>query len=106
MKKITKTEVKRIMKKEGNIRVGLLPCKMSPNGVWMTPTWLTISSVEELDKWTNEYSYYNCNAETGKRVSYYLDTDLEPSKSQCVACSGTGIYQGDDCPFCNGIGIK
>lgn len=106
MKKITKTEVKRIMKKEGNIRVGLLPCKMSPNGVWMSPTWLTISSVEELDKWINEYSYYNCNAETGKRVSYYLDTDLEPSKSQCVACSGTGIYQGDDCPFCNGIGIK
>ena len=39
----------------------------------MSPTWLTISSEAELEKWTNEYSYYNCNAETGKRVTYYLN---------------------------------
>ena len=105
MKKITKTEVKRVMKKEGNIKVGLLPSKMSPNGVWMTPTWLTLSNEIELDKGINEYGYYNCNEEVGKRVSFWImeENDIK-EKHCCIACNGTGVYQGNDCPFCNGMG--
>ena len=106
MKKITKTDIKRLIKKEGSVRVGLLPSKISPEGIWMSPTWLTISSEAELEKWTNEYSYYNCNAETGKRVSYYLNEAGLGVKRRCEACKGTGIYQDEDCPFCNGIGVR
>ncbi len=106
MKKVTKTDVKKMIAKEGSVRVGLLPSKMSPEGVWMSPTWITISNVAELEKWTNEYSYYNCNTETGKRVSYYLSESQLGVARRCEACKGTGIYQGEDCPFCNGMGVR
>lgn len=50
MKKITKIDIKRLIKKEGSVRVGLLPSKINPEGIWMSPTWLTISSEAELEK--------------------------------------------------------
>lgn len=66
---------KRTAKKEydkGN-KVYLLPSKALPGSVWITPTSVNKQCGKSFDTIINEYSYYNCNKETGLRVTYYIN---------------------------------
>lgn len=49
MKRIKKQTVKAILRKEGQITVGLIPCKANPNSVWVSPYWMTFYSVKDLE---------------------------------------------------------
>lgn len=73
LKKVTKTQVKSIIKKEGKIQVGMIPCKMNVHGMWMKPYWQSFSSIDEFEGVINSYSYYNCNYEVGSYPSYYVE---------------------------------
>ena len=72
MKKVTKTTVKKLIKDNGSIEISLIPCKANLNSIWISPIKVTISSLEELERTVNEYSYYNCNNEVGNYPHYYI----------------------------------
>ena len=73
MKKITKAQVKSIIKKEGRIRVAILPCKANPYSVWYNPTTVEFDNIEKFENFVNSFIYYNCTWETGYYPSYYID---------------------------------
>lgn len=49
--------------------VFILPCNMRLGNMWMRP--MPIPGDEDFDKTVNAYTYYNCNAETGRYCSFY-----------------------------------
>ena len=66
---------KRTARKEydnGNT-IYLLPSKAAPGSVWITPVAVSNKSNRNFDTVINEYTYYNCNKETGLRVNYYIN---------------------------------
>lgn len=54
------------------VRVGLVPCKANLNSAWISPVWVTVSSIEEFEKAVNEFTYYNCNNTVGTYPHYYI----------------------------------
>lgn len=71
MKKLTKAQVKKVLKNE-TVEVGFVPCKANLNSMWISPMWLTLASVEDFEKAINEYTYYNCNKEVGNYPHFYV----------------------------------
>ena len=77
MKKITKTQVKSIAKKEGSIKVWLCPskCYPSPENPFNVALEKEFTSEEVLngkfEMYLQTFSYYNCDSELGKTVHYY-----------------------------------
>ena len=53
-------------------KVYCLPSKANPWSTWWWPT-PEIPTDRDFDKFCNEYQYYNCNAETGKRLAFYKE---------------------------------
>ena len=53
--------------------IHLLPSKAVPGSIWITPTSVNNQCGKSFEALINEYSYYNCNKETGLRVTYYID---------------------------------
>lgn len=53
--------------------IHLLPSKAVPGSIWITPVSINKQCGKPFDVLINEYSYYNCNKETGLRVTYYID---------------------------------
>lgn len=51
--------------------VYVLPCNARTDGVWMTPA--EVPPDADFDRFVNEYSYYNCNAELGTRPAFYKE---------------------------------
>ena len=68
--RISKSEARKLFDKGETIC--LCPCKMRPFGGWGIG-YITDSSRTECDfeKLSNKFSWYNCNPETGKYVSFY-----------------------------------
>lgn len=66
---------KRMARKEYNSgnTIYLLPSKAAPGSCWITPATVSNRCNKDFDALINEYSYYNCNNETGLRVTYYID---------------------------------
>lgn len=67
--KITKTQARK-MHSEGK-DVYILPNNMCTNSWWMAPCLL--QPTDNFDKFCGEYQYYNCNAETGRRIAFYKE---------------------------------
>lgn len=67
--KITKTQARK-MYAEGK-RVFCLPSKICINSIWWLPA--EIKTEQTFDWFCNTYEYYNCNAETGKRIAFYKE---------------------------------
>lgn len=74
MKKITLAQVKKMIREGSGQVIRLVPCKMSPVGMWGVwhDTSLKGKTLEEFDKIVNSFYYYNCNNETGNRIHYYI----------------------------------
>ena len=68
--KITKTQARK-MHAEGKT-VYCLPSKANPWSTWWYPT-PVIPVNRDFDEFCNEYQFYNCNAETGKRIAFYKE---------------------------------
>lgn len=72
MKRLTKAQVKKIIKERGAIEVGLVPCKANPHSIWISPIWITALSVSQLERDISHYEYYNCNSKVGNYPHYYI----------------------------------
>lgn len=67
--KITKTTARKMY--TGGKQIYVLPCNMRTDSMWMLP--MEIPTDRDFDKFCNEYQYYNCNSETGKRITFYKE---------------------------------
>ena len=59
----------------GGVAVGLCPCKMNPEHPYFSMlAWVdnSIESEKSFESWCNEFSWYNCNNETGRYISFYI----------------------------------
>ena len=65
--KITKTQARK-MHAEGKA-VYATASKVNPYSKWIFP--YEIPKEMDFEKFCNEYYFYNCNAETGKRITFY-----------------------------------
>lgn len=73
--KITKTQARK-MHAEGKA-VFCLPSKVCTNSIWWQPA--EIKTEQTFDWFCNTYEYYNCNTETGKRITFYKEeSPFEP----------------------------
>lgn len=52
--------------------VYLLPNKMRPDNIWCPPVGVNLESELTFDGAVNAFKFYNCNAECGTGVAYYL----------------------------------
>lgn len=66
---------KRTARKEFNKgnAIHLLPSRIAPGNLWVEPLSVNKQCGKSFDTLINEYSYYNCNRETGLRVNYYIN---------------------------------
>ena len=71
MIKLTKAQVRSLIKKGEVLEIGFVPCKANLESAWISPIWLTIDSVEKFETAVNEYTYYNCNKEVGNYPHFY-----------------------------------
>jgi hypothetical protein len=88
MKKLTKSQVKALIKKEKAVKVILCPSKMYPtpnhsfdmsmeaefyldrdNNIVRANDWDTM----DFEDYLNSFSYYNCTNETGNRIHFYIN---------------------------------
>lgn len=67
-KKISKNKAKELLKNGKN--VFMMPCKMNPDGLYLKPCLL--NNDVDFESQVNSCMYYNCNAETGKTLSFYI----------------------------------
>ena len=74
MKRINMTQARK-MYNEGT-SIYLLPSKAVPGSIWIFPVKIShdIQAQCDFDTKVNAYRYYNCTAETGKRVHFYVET--------------------------------
>ena len=73
--KITKTQARK-MHAEGKA-VYVTASKVSPYSIWMPPH--EIPKETDFEEFCGEYYFYNCNAETGRRITFYKEENrFEP----------------------------
>ena len=65
---------KRVARKayKAGVVVGLVPCQSSICSMWVSQ--IDISNDVDFDMIVNEFEYYNCNSEMGKRAAYYVES--------------------------------
>ena len=76
MIRVNKSTVKKALKLNQGIIVGLLPCKVMEGNQYISMHTTIIFSIEELDKVINEYTYYNCNNELGRYPKYFISQHI------------------------------
>lgn len=54
--------------------VHLVPSKANPASMWFRDSMIVISKLRtpDFDAIIEKFQYYNCNAQLGKRVAYYI----------------------------------
>lgn len=54
--------------------VHVVPSKANPNSIWFRDCMIVISKLRtpDFDAIVEKFQYYNCNAQLGKRVAYYI----------------------------------
>ena len=73
--KITKTQARK-MHAEGKT-VYVTASKVNPYSMWISP--YEIPKEMDFEKFCNAYWFYNCNAETGKGITFYREeSQFEP----------------------------
>ena len=78
-RRVNKTEARNLAKKGWSI--GVCACNMDPfNPYWSMCAWYhpteeaqAFDGYREFDSFVNGYELYNCNAETGRYASYYVE---------------------------------
>lgn len=72
MKKVNKSVARKAFN-NGEI-VHVVPCKANPASMWFRGSMIVISKLRtpDFDAIVEKFQYYNCNAQLGKRVAYYI----------------------------------
>lgn len=72
MKKVNKSVARKAFN-NGEI-VHVVPCKANPASMWFRDSMIVISKLRtpDFDAIVEKFQYYNCNAQLGKRVAYYI----------------------------------
>ena len=70
MKRISMTTARRLFNK--GIEIYMLPSKVAVGGIWILPANLHMGD-SSFDAQVSEYRYYNCSAETGNRIHFYIE---------------------------------
>lgn len=73
MKRINMRQARKLYN-EGTA-IYLLPSKAMPGSVWILPIRISLDSYDpgDFDAEVNTFRYYNCTAETGRRVHFYVE---------------------------------
>ena len=72
-RKVTKPTAKKLFEKGEDILV--CACKMNPSSLWRP---FTVANKRnswycDFEKFINEFTFYNCNAETGRYPHFYVE---------------------------------
>ena len=79
--KITKTQARK-MHAEGKA-VYATASKVNPYSKWISP--YEIPKEMDFEKFCNEYCFYNCNSETGKKITFYKEESrFEPRQRTAI----------------------
>ena len=70
MKRISMTVARRLFNK--GIEIYMLPSKAVIGSIWILPIGIHRDETS-FEAHVNEYRYYNCSVETGKRVHFYIN---------------------------------
>ena len=72
MKRISMAQARKLYSEGADIY--LLPSKAVPGSVWILPIKISKDGQthSDFDTKTNAYRYYNCTAETGKYIHFYI----------------------------------
>lgn len=70
MKRISMTVARRLFNK--GTEIYMLPSKVAVENIWILPTNLHKGD-SSFDAQVNAYRYYNCSAETGNRIHFYIE---------------------------------
>lgn len=70
MEKINKEKARKLFNAGKTIR--LCASKINPCNIWGFYADIDASCNNTFDRLVNEFMYYNCSTETGKRVCYYI----------------------------------
>lgn len=70
MKRISMTVARRLFNK--GIEIYMLPSKGAVGSIWILPVNLHKGD-SSFDAQVNAYRYYNCSAETGNRIHFYIE---------------------------------
>lgn len=71
MKKINKPTARKLYNAGHEIIV--IPCKCKPGGAWLTGAALSRDNTgREFDSLINEFEFYNCIPELGRRSAFYI----------------------------------
>lgn len=74
MKHINMTQARKLYNEGTSIY--LLPSKAVPDSIWIFPVKIShdVQAQDDFDAKINAYHYYNCTAETGKRIHFYIES--------------------------------
>lgn len=72
MKRISMAQARKLYSEGTDIY--LLPSKAVPGSIWILPIKISrdIQIQNDFDTKINAYRYYNCTAETGKYIHFYI----------------------------------
>ncbi|SCJ99956.1 Uncharacterised protein [uncultured Eubacterium sp.] len=101
LERVSKTRAKQLY--NNGFSVLFIPCKLNPeNNFYNLGIWENIflqgqyNSFEELE---NAFTFYNCNAETGKYIAFYVSTEKTYIHFTFFDSSNPYIFRGSplDC---------
>ena len=71
MERVNKTRAEKLFK--GGETILFIPCKLNPTSPWSIGVEVNTNSTDcSFNELCNAITYYNCNAETGKYLAYYV----------------------------------
>ena len=70
MKRISMAAARRLF--NNGVEIYMLPSKAVIGNIWILPIGIHQDGIS-FEAHVNEYRYYNCSAETGKRVHFYIE---------------------------------
>ena len=70
MKRISMATARRLF--NNGVEIYMLPSKVTVGNIWILPA-NPHKGDSSFEAHVNEYRYYNCSAETGKRVHFYIE---------------------------------
>ena len=70
MKRISMAAARRLF--NNGVEIYMLPSKSVIGNIWILPIGIHQDGIS-FDAQVNIYRYYNCSAETGKRVHFYIE---------------------------------
>ena len=70
MKRISMATARRLF--NNGVEIYMLPSKAVIRNIWILPIGIHQDEIS-FEAHVNEYRYYNCSAETGERVHFYIN---------------------------------